>query len=241
MNCFQLLPFDLEKMIISLVPLAYHHSTLNVVQNSWHHFIIPNQEKRIEVKDYNNFLFISSYDFKFTFEIDDHFNDVKFMNQFLSDRKDMDIVLIKPSIKDQFKKFILLSFMIFFNRKDLLVKQTIDLEDYIYVAVNHGMIDMLIFLHENGCPWKLPACHFAAFNGHLDCLKYLHENGCPWDELCCNNATENGHLEVLKYLHENGCPWNSFCCEYATQNRHVEILKYLHENGCTWDTWPFHY
>jgi len=46
--------------------------------------------------------------------------------------------------------------------------------------------------------------------GHLEVLKYLHENGCPWDEEGCVYASRNGHIEVLKYLHENGCPWDNW-------------------------------
>ena len=46
-------------------------------------------------------------------------------------------------------------------------------------------------------------CAHAAKGGHLDVLKYLHENGCPWDEWTCAGAAVGGHLELLKYLHEN--------------------------------------
>ena len=51
--------------------------------------------------------------------------------------------------------------------------------------------------------------------GHLEVLKYLHENGCPWGEYTCRSAAEGGHLEVLKYAHENGCPWDEGTCMFA--------------------------
>jgi len=69
-------------------------------------------------------------------------------------------------------------------------------------------------------------------NGHLDVLKYLHENGCPWNERCCEKASEKGHLECIIYLHKNRCPWNEKSCEKASDNGHFKVLKYLHENGC---------
>jgi len=53
-------------------------------------------------------------------------------------------------------------------------------------------------------------CQYASKYGHLEVLKYLHENGCPWNENCCEFASERGHLECLKYLHESECPWNQW-------------------------------
>jgi len=49
---------------------------------------------------------------------------------------------------------------------------------------------------------------WAAKKGHLDVLKFLHENGCSWNEETCKAAAEKGHLDVLKYAWENGCPWD---------------------------------
>ena len=48
----------------------------------------------------------------------------------------------------------------------------------------------------------------AASRGHLEVLKYLHENGCPWDEKTCEAAAVGGdyHLDVLEYARANGCP-----------------------------------
>jgi len=31
---------------------------------------------------------------------------------------------------------------------------------------------------ENGCPWNEESCEKASYGGHLEVLKYLHENGC---------------------------------------------------------------
>ena len=40
----------------------------------------------------------------------------------------------------------------------------------------NGNMELLIFLHENGCPWDIRTCSLAAEFGHLECLKYAHEN-----------------------------------------------------------------
>ena len=37
-------------------------------------------------------------------------------------------------------------------------------------------------------------CEQMALNGNLELLKYLHENGCPWDIWTCYEAAKNGHL-----------------------------------------------
>ena len=102
------------------------------------------------------------------------------------------------------------------------------------VALN-GNLDLLKYLHENGCPWDQSTCTCASLVGHLECLQYAHENECPWDEDTCKYAAEKGHLECLKYLHENGCPWDEDTCEGAARNGHLECLKYLHDKGCPWD------
>jgi hypothetical protein len=55
-------------------------------------------------------------------------------------------------------------------------------------------------------------CKYAAKNGYLELLIYFHENGCPWDESTCYVAAQYDHLGCLKYAHENGCPWDEDTC-----------------------------
>ena len=50
-------------------------------------------------------------------------------------------------------------------------------------------------------------CAQMALNGNVELLKFLHENGCPWDDRTCTSAAAGGLLECLKYAHENECPW----------------------------------
>jgi tRNA(Ile)-lysidine synthase TilS/MesJ len=90
------------------------------------------------------------------------------------------------------------------------------------MAVNGDHMEVLQYLHENGCPWDSDACHIAAGNCNLEILKYLHDNGCPWDEWTLSIANDKGHHPshryVIEYLIANGCPrhdrgwtviWNS--------------------------------
>jgi len=99
-----------------------------------------------------------------------------------------------------------------------------------YFAIKYGLKEIIMNqkLEDN----ELTYIEVAAFYGHLDIVIYLHDYGCPWEKKCCHHASRNGHLEVLKYLHENGCPWDQLCYEFASTNGHLEVLKYLYQNGC---------
>ena len=102
-------------------------------------------------------------------------------------------------------------------------------------ATKSGNLEMLKYLHENGCPWDKYTCSRAAEYEYLEILKYLHENGCPWDEDTCSYAAEYGYFELLKYAHENGCPWSVATFAGGIISENLEILEYLRENGCPWD------
>lgn len=39
---------------------------------------------------------------------------------------------------------------------------------------------------------------YAAFNGHLEILQWLHDNGCPWNVNTCAYAALSGRLELLQ-------------------------------------------
>jgi len=108
--------------------------------------------------------------------------------------------------------------------------------DVIIASVEGGQIDIVKWLHENGCPWNSYACNVAASINRLDILQYLHDNGCTWTVWTITCAAEKGHLEVLRYLRQNGCDWDKFTCAFAASKNQLEVLKYLHENGCPWSS-----
>ena len=63
-------------------------------------------------------------------------------------------------------------------------------------------------------------------------LMYAHENGCPWDESTCNaaceDAAETDDVEVLEYLIENGCPYDyEELWIIAEERGSSELLDYL--------------
>ena len=81
--------------------------------------------------------------------------------------------------------------------------------------------------------WDGTTCRIAAENGQLDILKYLHENGCPWDEDAILAAAKNGWFECLMYLHKEKCEVvdSSVWCEDIVRNGNLGILEYCVRNN----------
>ena len=138
----------------------------------------------------------------------------------------------KPDLSD-FKDF-------FFEELTLL-KDT-EKDKLMNESAKKGYLNLMKYLHGNGCSWDSITCRTAAMYGHLDCLKYAHENGCSWDKYTCYFGAGNGssskpnHLDCSKYAYKNGCNWSSSTCYSAASDGHLDCLKYAHENGCSWDS-----
>jgi len=244
MNYFDRLPLELFHQIIFSVEKIYYYYSLNVLNHFWNQIITSTISKDQILRKYST-LDNNLYYFRFLLNshyLEKHLNtiDLYLIDLFIKERNDFNFfpVPIKSSKKDQL--YIKMLFMIKHHYKNELEElgqseKNILFEGIIFTCVA-AIYDkeILIYLHENGCPWNDRCCENASMYENLECLKYLHENGCPWNEYCCVNASQIGNLEVLKYLHENGCPWDEKCCEKASQIGNLEVLKYLHENGCDW-------
>jgi len=61
----------------------------------------------------------------------------------------------------------------------------------------------------------------------MNVLKWLHDNGCPWDATVCAYAAKYGQFEMLKYLLQNGCPIDDRAIKYATDEGHSVIVNWL--------------
>ena len=55
----------------------------------------------------------------------------------------------------------------------------------------------------------------AALSDRLDIIQFLHENGCPLSVATPGYACLAGSLESLQYGHENECPWHERVAEVA--------------------------
>jgi hypothetical protein len=54
---------------------------------------------------------------------------------------------------------------------------------------------MLQWARENGCPWNVLTCYYAAYKGHLEVLKWARANDCLWDERTRLLAASKGYVE----------------------------------------------
>lgn len=101
-------------------------------------------------------------------------------------------------------------------------------------AVLLGRLDVLQYLHKNGCEWnESEVVRTALQSGHLNCLKYLVKNGVRWP----NCIYKISNIECLKYAYENGCQLGTFVMSHFAETNNIECLKYAHENGCRWNQW----
>jgi hypothetical protein len=79
-------------------------------------------------------------------------------------------------------------------------------------------VHILQWMKDNGMTGEWCDYHMwsAASRGHLDVVKWLHANGCPWDEDACDCAAEYKHWDTLQYLVDNKCPgWEEAAITYA--------------------------
>jgi hypothetical protein len=100
-------------------------------------------------------------------------------------------------------------------------------------AAQKGALQILRYLHENGCPWDaVDVCSAGAASGHLDIVRYMHEQGCTLDTTLSRAAARGGHLSIVRYLHEHGRAWDAAVSLYAVQGGHLSVLRYLDDHGC---------
>jgi hypothetical protein len=55
-------------------------------------------------------------------------------------------------------------------------------------------------------PWDTETCRNAATFGHLQLLKWLHEQGCPWNDETLACAARFGNIVLLEWLYQKKAP-----------------------------------
>jgi hypothetical protein len=88
-------------------------------------------------------------------------------------------------------------------------------------------LDVLEWLHYNGCPWNANRCNaVAAAGGHLNVLKYLSTSGYTCDKTSCENAAYGGRINVLEWIRTNGANGYNFdesIWESAVNGGHLAV------------------
>jgi hypothetical protein len=102
-------------------------------------------------------------------------------------------------------------------------------------AAGGGYLEIVRFLHDNGCPWDFDTiCERAAKSGSLELLQYLKQQGCVFTADAMHVAAQRGDLHICQYLRSEQCPWDASACTDAARGGHVDTLRWLHEQGCPW-------
>ena len=115
--------------------------------------------------------------------------------------------------------------------------------DAIVAAVNEGHLEIIKYLHREGCTkWTNGPLNVAARAGDISVLTWLLENtDCKFfKEGACIAAVGAGNLETLRWLRERGCPLEgSEAMEDACCFGHLHIAQYLRleeKPPCDWSS-----
>ena len=102
-------------------------------------------------------------------------------------------------------------------------------DDIFKYAINSGNVQMLEYLFQIGVPIiRSPELTCVpAMNGNLDILKWLHQNGCLADSFTSYFSAINGHLEIFKWFQSINCEWNESVWVTAIKYGKVNFIEYL--------------
>jgi len=73
-------------------------------------------------------------------------------------------------------------------------------------AASNGHLNILQYYVDRDLVKSNYACRDAANHGQLEALKFLHENGWSWHYRTLEGARNSGHLDCYNYAKEHGCP-----------------------------------
>ena len=103
-------------------------------------------------------------------------------------------------------------------------------------AVRSGNMELLQYLHVNGCVFTSQAYIVGVLTAEketrLDVFKWLHQHNVPWDEETCKYVASIGNLDLIIYARSNGSPWGQWTIQEAVKNGHIDVVKYCIENDC---------
>ena len=115
-------------------------------------------------------------------------------------------------------------------------------------AIEKGDVELLEWLHAQGCQPRDSALHGAVVANRLDLLEWLKAHGCAIGtehNLAVppmNAAARAGSLDSLVWLRANGVEWDQGTMACAFKWLQPRILQHLHEQGCPWSAaiWSVH-
>lgn len=101
-------------------------------------------------------------------------------------------------------------------------------EDILDLASEHGNMEIVKFLVENGKHCTTDAMDLAAKRGHLNILIYLHEKGFNCTDYAMTYAAAYNHFNIVKWLYENRTEGDIGVANYwAFKNDHYWFEDYV--------------
>jgi hypothetical protein len=110
---------------------------------------------------------------------------------------------------------------------------------YFGMAYSAEPIKTLTVARLRGITWNQKWCRVAAQRHNLELLQWLHSNGCPWsiDEVA-SAAVYKDNVDMLKWLHSVGPEWSYELKQHllfaACLCDHISIATWLREQRAQW-------
>jgi len=109
-------------------------------------------------------------------------------------------------------------------------------------ATSSGCLELVKWLHDQGCRVSIDVTHVAAHHGHLDIVQWADALGCPWTRHTAHAVAKGGHLHVIQWASQaKECPWRSIDLDtlvaYAAQWKArgidpIPVLELFVRGGC---------
>eukprot|EP01032_Pedospumella_encystans_P019326 gene19326-21975_t len=94
-----------------------------------------------------------------------------------------------------------------------------------------GLSVVKFLLEHEGYALSSEACATAVATKDMPLLLYLHEQNCPWDDRTILSAIYRRNLDALYYACANGCPLPDHAMEAAAVLGGVAVMNALHSFG----------
>lgn len=104
-------------------------------------------------------------------------------------------------------------------------------------APQSGNLDLLKWLHDNGCRFDADACDQAVRSGNFDMVKWIRQIAkAPLTTRTLIACIETNRFDMLKWCKENCTACNELACAIAAKEKQYDMLKWLVEKGAPYDS-----
>lgn len=102
-------------------------------------------------------------------------------------------------------------------------------------AIEHGYLEVVLWLRTQGHAWPKDACRRAARHGHRNVLLATKADGLVWDEYLCMEAAQQGDMDLVRWLRMHDCPWGVTTTRALARRGRIALLNWAIAEGCPID------